>query len=132
MSSKILCVDDDIAVMRVMRQCLVKRGYHVLTATTVLDALQIARNEDLDLIILDILLPDVDGYGFFEMLAAERRNRNVPIIVVSGCSSDDARRLASECGAVAYVRKPFQVKQFLAIVDWAVDAPLSPNLAPLS
>ncbi len=87
------------------------------------EAVKIAQSAKLDLIILDVLLPDAEGFALFERLAQETSNGKVPVIMASGCGSVEARNLASRRGAVAYLQKPFQIQQLLTVIKWAAPAP---------
>lgn len=123
MRPTILCVDDEPGVTQMLQETLGARGFNVLIAGSVLQALQIARTTKLDLIILDVFLPDVDGFTFFELMADEHLQRKVPVIMASGCGTEEARNLAIQRGAVAYLRKPFQMQQLLALIKWAAPSP---------
>ncbi len=127
----ILCVDDDVGITQMLQDTLGARGFRVLAAGTVLEGLQIARTSKLDLIMLDVFLPDVDGFTLFELLAEESLQKKVPIIMASGCGSEEARNLAVQRGAVAYLRKPFQIQQLLILLKWAVPSPETETLASL-
>lgn len=123
MRPTILCVDDEPGVTQMLQETLGARGFNVLIAGSVLQALQIARTTKLDLIILDVFLPDIDGFTFFELIEDEHLQRKVPVIMASGCGTEEARNLAIQRGAVAYLRKPFQMQQLLALIKWAAPSP---------
>lgn len=123
MTPTILCVDDDAQMTGMLQDTLTPRGYHVLAAASVDEAVGVARSQKLDLIILDVFLPDVEGFALFERLAAETGNGKTPVIMASGCGSIDARNLASRRGAVAYLQKPFQISQLLSVMKWAAPVP---------
>jgi DNA-binding response OmpR family regulator len=115
MTLKVLCIDDDPDITCVLQEGFGSQGFTVFTASNVLEALEIIRKTTLDVIVLDLLLPDVDGFGFCELLANERRNRNVPVIVASGYASDETRNVALNHGAVAFVPKPFELLELVAV-----------------
>jgi DNA-binding response OmpR family regulator len=123
MTPTILCVDDDAGMARMMRDTLCPRGFKVINATTVREAVEVARSTKLDLIILDVFLPGEEGFALFERLADEVPGRKIPVIMASGCGTPEARNLASRRGAVAYLQKPFQIQQLLKIVNWAAPEP---------
>lgn len=106
-----------------LHDTLTPHGYNVLAASSVDHAVEIARETKLDLIILDVFLPDAEGFALFERLATVGENAKTPVIMASGCGSVDARNLASRRGAVAYLQKPFQIQQLLAVIKWAAPAP---------
>ena len=123
MTPTILCVDDDVRMTRMLCDTLTPRGFNVLTAASVQQAVDVARSTKLDLIILDVFLPDADGFALFERLANETSNGKVAVIMASGCGSMDARNLASRRGAVAYLQKPYQIQQLLSVIKWAAPSP---------
>lgn len=107
MSPTVLTIDDEVEVTELIRLHLTNAGFEVLAAANIGEALEIMRTRKLDVILLDLILPDVDGYSLFELMRAGDRKNEVPIIVVSGCQSRDARRLAQQFGAKGYLTKPF-------------------------
>lgn len=107
-----------------LRRCLEPLDYRCLGAETAAEAMQMLRNHPVDLILLDLMLPDVNGYSFFELLA--EAGIRIPVIIISGCTSKDALDLGWELGAVDYVTKPFnpielifRVRKVLAEIDRA-------------
>lgn len=123
MTPTILCVDDDPGMTGMLQATLGARGFRVLAAGSVSEAFEIARATKLDLIILDVFMPQADGFDLLERLANEMPERKVPVIMASGCGSVEARNRASRRGAVAYLQKPFQLQQLLSVVKWAAPAP---------
>jgi DNA-binding response OmpR family regulator len=123
MTPTLLCVDDDASMTQMLYDVLTPHGYRVLAAASVEKAVEIARTTKLDLVILDVFLPDVDGFALFERLAQETANTKVPVIMASGCGSVEARNHASRWGAVAFLQKPFQIQQLLSVIRWAAPAP---------
>lgn len=125
MTPTILCIDDDPDVTGMLQFTLTPKGFAVFSAPNVREALDIVRMIELDLIIVDVMLPDVDGFSFIELLAAEPRNSDVPVIVLSGCLSEDAQRIAEECGAVAFVSKPFELRDLISLAQRTIANHLS-------
>jgi DNA-binding response OmpR family regulator len=112
-----------------LHDTLTPRGFNVLAAATVEEAVQVARTQKLDLVILDVCLPDAEGFALFERLAEETINAKVPVIMASGSASVDMRNLASRRGAVAYLQKPYQIQQLLSVIKWAAPAPEPEDVA---
>lgn len=127
MTPTILCVDDDAGITGMLQDSLAPRGFRVLTAGTVLEAVESVRRTKVDLVILDLLLPDIDGYSFFELVATEPGLRRIPVIVASGCSTEQARSLAVQRGAVAFLPKPFQMQQLLVLLKRMAPEPDEPD-----
>lgn len=109
--TRILVVDDEPQILRVLRINLVARQYFVSTASTGAGALNAARTEHPDLIILDLGLPDMDGVDVIRQLRTWTR---VPVIVLSGRIDSQDKVQALDAGAEDYVTKPFSVDELLA------------------
>ena len=110
---KILVVDDDPKIVRLVRLYLEQEGYHVLVARDGLEALEAARVEQPDLIVLDLLLPQVDGLDVCRLLRTESQ---VPIIMLTARSTEDDMILGLDLGADDYVTKPFSPRALMARV----------------
>jgi DNA-binding response OmpR family regulator len=104
MSALILVVDDEPKIMRLVRDYLEKDGFRVLTAVDGLSALAMARHEKPDLIVLDLLLPGMDGREVCRTLRAES---SVPIIMLTALSGETDQIVGLELGADDYIIKPF-------------------------
>jgi two-component system response regulator VicR len=112
-SARILVVDDEPAIVDVLVYNLQRANYEVLVARDGEQALTKARREEPDLIILDLMLPQVDG---LEVCRAMRRERDVPIIMLTARDSEVDRVVGLELGADDYVVKPFSVRELMARV----------------
>ncbi len=109
----VLLVDDDERVVASVRRVLAYEGYRVLTAGNGPDGLQIARDESPDLIILDVMLPGVDGLEFARRLQA---GGGVPVLMLSARDSTEDKVAGLEAGADDYLVKPFATQELLARV----------------
>lgn len=101
----ILIVDDEPAGLKVLRRAFVDH-YRVLFATTGADALDMARRERPDLIILDVVIPDIDGYTVLRRLKDSEQTVDIPVIFLTGRDRDDDEKAGLELGAVDYWTKP--------------------------
>jgi DNA-binding response OmpR family regulator len=113
MSAKILIVDDEPAIVNMLAYNLKRANYDVLVARDGEEALAQARREQPDLLILDLMLPGLDG---LEVCRALRRERDVPIIMLTARDAEVDRVVGLELGADDYVVKPFSVRELLARV----------------
>jgi DNA-binding response OmpR family regulator len=111
MTTKILVVDDDLLLQRSLAYRLKAEGYVVITATTSEEALGLARHERLDLILLDIGLPDQDGLETARLLDRELK---VPLIFLTARNQETDVVMGLELGAEDYVAKPFRMQELLA------------------
>ncbi len=110
----ILVVDDELQIVRVLRSYLEQNGYRVLTASNGKDALFIARQEKPDLVILDLMLPQMDGLEFTRRVRAEQPL--LPIIMLTARVEEADRVIGLELGADDYVTKPFSPREVVARV----------------
>ncbi len=110
---RILIVDDDPQILRVVGEALRRKGYTVETASDGVHGLKRARAEEFDLIILDVLLPKIDG---LQVCTELRKSHNTPILMLSGLDDDVDKILGLEMGADDYLTKPFSSKELLARV----------------
>ena len=113
MSQLILVVDDEPKVARLTRDYLEKNGFRVLTAADGQSALTVARREKPDLVILDLMLPNIDGREVCRIL---RRESDVPIIMLTALSEEIDQVTGLEIGADDYITKPFSVRALVARV----------------
>lgn len=111
MQSKILIVEDDANLLETLRYNLNKESYQVLTAADGETALEVARKEKPDLIILDVMLPGLSG---FEVCRILRKETNTPIIMLTAKTDETDKIVGLEIGADDYVTKPFSVRELTA------------------
>jgi len=113
MAARILVVDDEPPIVDVLAYNLEQANYEVLFARDGQEALDMARREHPDLIVLDLMLPEVDG---LEVCRRLRRDRDVPIIMLTARDAEVDRVVGLELGADDYVVKPFSVRELVARV----------------
>ena len=114
--ANILIVDDTPDNVRLLMEMLSERGYKVRPATSGAHALTTARLEPPDLILLDILMPDMDGYRVCAELKANERTRDIPVIFISALQQVFDKVKAFGLGAVDYITKPFEAEEVFARV----------------
>jgi DNA-binding response OmpR family regulator len=115
--AKILAVDDEPELADLMQYHLVRAGHEVATAANGWDAISQVRSNRPDLILLDLMLPDLDGFGVCEILRRDPLTATIPIVIVSAWSSPDSRFLGLELGALDYLTKPFSPQELVARVS---------------
>ncbi len=106
MRKKILIVDDDTDLLEVLSQSFREAGFSIATATNGIDALKLTRTLSPDLIVLDVMLPERDGFTVCQTLRRERATAEVPIVMLTGLTSQFERLVGLDCGADDYVMKP--------------------------
>jgi len=104
---KILVVDDEEDVVTFIKRALTMEGMEVITAFDGLSALDTALEQEPDLIILDIMMPIMNGYEVCARLRLEDKTKNIPIILLSSAYTTDTVRQAKVAGGSGYVAKPF-------------------------
>jgi DNA-binding response OmpR family regulator len=115
-SANILVVDDTRDILRLLIGILAERGYKVRPASNGRVALAAAQAEPPDLILLDIMMPEMDGYEVCERLKADERTSDIPVIFISAMDEVLDKVKAFSTGGVDYITKPFQVEEVLARV----------------
>lgn len=110
---KVLVVDDELPIVEAVSYNLKKEGYRVLTAGDAEQCLEIARRDQPDLIILDVMLPSASGFDVCRML---RKQNSVPIIMLTARADSSDRVVGLELGADDYVTKPFNMRELMARV----------------
>lgn len=112
----ILVVDDEPGIVDIARANLEGLGYRVISAGNGLEALELIRQESPDLVILDILMPEVDGWDVLERVEADPEMAGIPIIMLTARASDEDVLRGLESGAVEYMTKPFYPQELVAAV----------------
>lgn len=108
MSKKILLVDDEENIVMMVKARLQGNGYDVIVAMDGQEALQKARTENPDLIILDVMLPKMDGFKVCRMLKSDESYKHIPIILFSARTQSSDLEIGRQQGADDYITKPFQ------------------------
>lgn len=130
MPRKILVVDDEMRMVRLVRTYLEGAGYDVVVAYDGAEALHVFRSEQPDLVVLDLMLPKIDG---LDVAREMRRSGNVPIIMLTARAEESDRLVGLELGADDYVVKPFSPRELVARVRAVLrrTAPMEIGEAPV-
>ena len=113
MAKKILLVDDEPELLEMVKIRLEANNYEVITASDGQEGLDKAKREKPDIIILDIMLPRMDGYKVCGLLKADTRHNKIPIIMFTARAQESDEKLGKELGADAYITKPFEPQVLL-------------------
>ncbi len=111
---RVLIVEDQTVISNMLRMRLEANNYEVMTAADGEQGLEKARKENPNLIILDIMLPKLDGYKICQLLKADPKYKTIPIIISSGRTPQEVRKVSKEVGADAFVSKPFEAEELLS------------------
>ncbi|MEW6680733.1 MAG: response regulator [bacterium] len=107
MSKKILLVDDDEVILKIGKFNLERGGYEVVTASNGQDAVDVARNEKPDLIILDVMMPIMDGYTALLKLKGYEETKDIPAIILTAQEGQVYESISEKLGAIEHLNKPF-------------------------
>ncbi|MCL4528941.1 MAG: response regulator [Chloroflexi bacterium] len=124
MEKNILYIEDNPDNMMLVKRVLQSRGYNVLEAKNGMDGLRIANDQEVDLILLDINLPDIDGYEVARRLRASENHKLVyiPIIAVTANALKGDAEKALEAGCDVYMSKPINIRELWARVEAYVES----------
>lgn len=113
---KVLVIDDEANIVRLVRDYLEQAGYRVSTASNAETGLHVLRRENLDLLVLDLGLPDQDGWDLTRQIRSDRQLANLPIIMLTARVDEGDRIVGLELGADDYITKPFNPREVVARV----------------
>ena len=118
---KILIAEDDECQLEILDFRFRQQGFEVLRAASGAEAVQVARDERPDAILLDINLPDSCGIEICKDLTDDRQTADIPVVILSGCTDDDVVRQTRSAGSSFFLRKPFDPSALLLIVNRAIE-----------
>jgi DNA-binding response OmpR family regulator len=114
--AKILIVDDEPQATTLLEMLLSSRGYKTVAVNESSEAIQVARETDPDLVILDLMMPEPDGFKVCRMLRADSRFMLTPILIITALDDTDSRIVAFGAGADDYLIKPYNVDELVTII----------------
>lgn len=117
MKKRILVVDDEVPLVRLVKVKLESHHYEVLTAHDGQEGLEKARREKPDLIILDIMLPKMNGYEICQLLKFDEKYSKIPVVMLTAKVQEEDKALGKETGADEYMTKPFDMNDLLAVIE---------------
>ncbi len=116
MNTKILTVDDSRTMRDMLRLALTSAGYNVVQAVDGLDGLSVLEREEPDLVITDINMPKLDGFGFIEGARRTDKFRVIPILVLTTESDPEKKQRARSAGATGWIVKPFDPVKLVDVI----------------
>jgi len=117
MNKKILIVDDEPNIIFMLSHRLKQSGYEVITAKDGQEAFDVAKKEKPDIIILDLMLPKMNGYTVCGLLKRDTNFSRTPIIMLTARAQSSDKKQGEEAGADAYIKKPFKSEELLNIIE---------------
>ncbi len=106
---KILIVDDEPDIIEILQFVLEAQGYECITATDGEEGLNLAREANPDLIILDVMMPKINGFKISRLLKYDNKYKDIPILMITARSQEEDKQIGEETGADEYITKPFNV-----------------------
>ena len=116
-SGRILVVDDEEDLGRILKFALMAAGHEVILAMDGAEGLRMAREDDPDLILLDLMLPKIDGYKVCRMLKFDERYKSIPIVILSARTQEVDKQMARETGADLFITKPYNLNEILSTIQ---------------
>jgi two-component system alkaline phosphatase synthesis response regulator PhoP len=114
---KVLVVDDEEYIQHILNFSFGAEGFEVITAADGEEAVTIARSEKPDIIVLDIMMPKMDGYEACRQIKGDPQTHNIPVILLTAKGREVDRKLGAEAGADDYVVKPFSPGRLIERVE---------------
>ncbi|MDF1876799.1 response regulator [Sulfurimonas sp. SAG-AH-194-L11] len=118
--SKVLLCDDELMNRKVASKILKKEGFEVVEACNGLEALDILKLEEIDLILMDLMMPVMDGYEATKIIKNDEKTASIPLIIISALSDREAITKGLKLGANEYISKPFDIIEFVLRVKNAI------------
>jgi DNA-binding response OmpR family regulator len=125
MAKRILVVDDDENILSLERTILEQKGFAVTTADGGAEALKILGEQDFDLVLLDVMMPEIDGFTVCRRIKEEPRTKEIPVIFLTAKGGGEALAEGFESGAIMYINKPFTANKLLTIVNTMLEPPVN-------
>ena len=110
---KILIVDDDYVQIKLLNKHLTEKGYKIIFSSEAAEGLQMAMDKSPDMIILDVMMPIINGYNFCRLLKSEEKYKHIPIVFLTSRDNEDDIQIGREMGAEAYLIKPVNMEELL-------------------
>ncbi|MCL2503306.1 MAG: response regulator [Coriobacteriia bacterium] len=115
-TTRILLVDDSLTIREMIKSLLISAGYEVIEASDGAEALDAAKSESPDLILLDVMLPKLDGYRVCRLLKFDKNYQKIPIIMLTAKAEEQSMATGIRTGADQYLTKPVEPERLLAVV----------------
>jgi twitching motility two-component system response regulator PilG len=122
MAKRILVVDDDENILHLERTILEQKGFEVTTADGGVEALRLVSEQRFDLILLDVMMPEIDGFAVCRKIKEDPAHKDIPVIFLTAKGGGDALAEGFESGAVMYINKPFTANKLLTIVNTMLES----------
>jgi len=124
--ARILVVDDEEGIREGCRRALEREGYEVALAASMEAGLETGLEGNFDLVLLDVMMPEIDGFTVCRRIKEETRTKELPVIFLTAKGGGEALAEGFESGAIMYINKPFTANKLLTIVNTMLEPPAHP------
>ena len=121
---KILVVDDSSTNVILLDALLQREGFEVITSLTAKEGLKYVKNLKPNLILLDLLMPEVNGFEFMESLHKMKDSKEIPVIIVSAVGTSENKQISRELGAINFINKPVDIPSLMNMIHNTLEAPV--------
>ena len=121
---KVLVVDDSATNVILLEALLQREGFEVITSLTAKEGLKYVENLKPDLILLDLLMPEVNGFEFMESLHTMEDFKEIPVIIVSAVGTSENKQISKELGAINFINKPVDIPSLINMIHNTLGAPV--------
>jgi putative two-component system response regulator len=125
-AKRILVVDDDENILNLERTILGQKGFEVTGAAGGAEALKLLGERTFDLVLLDVMMPEVDGFTVCRKIKDDPRLKDIPVIFLTAKGGGEALAEGFESGAIMYINKPFTANKLLTIVNTMLESGTNP------
>jgi DNA-binding response OmpR family regulator len=122
MAKRILVVDDDENILNLEKTILEQKGFEVTPAAGGVAALELLAEGGFDLVLLDVMMPEVDGFAVCRKIKEDPRHKDLPVIFLTARGGGEALAEGFESGAIMYINKPFTANKLLTIVNTMLES----------
>jgi DNA-binding response OmpR family regulator len=122
MAKRILVVDDDQNILNLEKTILEQKGFQVTQAAGGAEALEALKSGAFDLVLLDVMMPELDGFAVCRKIKEDPRMKDLPVIFLTAKGGGEALAEGFESGAIMYINKPFTANKLLTIVNTMLEA----------
>ncbi len=116
-NARVLIIDDDATLVKLAGSILSSSGYQVISSTDAPVGLEMAMKEKIDLIVLDVMLPVINGFNICRLLKSQEKYKKIPIVLLTSRDEEEDRKIGLQVGADAYITKPLNRENFLNIIN---------------
>ena len=117
-NKRVVCIEDEPEMIDLVRLILSRKGFEVIGANGGIEGLEVVREEEPDLILLDLMMPDMDGWEVYQQIKADAKLRNIPVVVVTAKAQSIDKVLGLHIAKVDdYITKPFGPEELRASIE---------------